>query len=45
MDTNSKSIKYWKIKLIKKRAKNDSIERKKLEDGIKKTKETICHYY
>jgi hypothetical protein len=38
MNTNSKSTKYWRIKLIKKKkAKDNSIERKKkLEDGIKK---------
>jgi len=37
MKTNFKSTKYWKIKL-KKKNKNDSIKRKKLEDGIWKKK-------
>ena len=37
MNTNSKSIKYWKMQLIKK-TKEDSIDKKKMEDEILKKK-------
>jgi hypothetical protein len=37
MNTNSKSTKYWRIKLIKKKKqKTIQLKEKKLEDGIKK---------
>jgi hypothetical protein len=46
MNTNSKSTKYWRIKLIKKKeAKDNSIERKKNWKMELKKKETICHCY
>jgi hypothetical protein len=44
MNTNSKCTKYWRIKLIKKKRKKNSIERKK--NGRWNLKyETICHCY
>ena len=38
MNTNSKSTKYWRIKLIKKKKSKRQFnwKKKKLEDGIKK---------
>jgi hypothetical protein len=44
MNINSNSIKYWKIKLERKIAKKDSIERKKMKNIIfEKLKEKRPH--